>query len=52
MKVIMHSAIESLRPRKNPYWKQVAIIDEPGIYLEGKFGIRLENLILCVKKGK
>lgn len=22
--------------------------DEPGIYLEGKFGIRLENLILCV----
>lgn len=26
--------------------------DEPGIYLEGKFGIRLENLILCVKKEK
>lgn len=23
--------------------------DEPGIYIEGKFGIRLENLILCVK---
>ena len=26
--------------------------DEPGIYLEGKFGIRLENLILCVKREK
>ena len=26
--------------------------DEPGIYLEGKFGIRLENLILCVKRDK
>lgn len=24
--------------------------DEPGIYLEGKFGIRLENLLVCVKK--
>lgn len=26
--------------------------DEPGIYLEGRFGIRLENLILCVKREK
>jgi len=26
--------------------------DEPGIYIEGKFGIRLENLILCVKREK
>lgn len=26
--------------------------DEPGAYLEGKFGIRLENLMLCVKAGK
>ncbi|MCR4989938.1 MAG: aminopeptidase P family protein [Lachnospiraceae bacterium] len=23
--------------------------DEPGIYIEGKYGIRIENLILCVK---
>ncbi len=22
--------------------------DEPGVYIEGKFGIRLENLMLCV----
>ncbi|MCD7825728.1 MAG: aminopeptidase P family protein [Clostridiaceae bacterium] len=26
--------------------------DEPGIYLEGSYGIRLENLILCVKREK
>lgn len=26
--------------------------DEPGIYLAGKYGIRLENLILCVKREK
>ena len=24
--------------------------DEPGIYLEGKFGIRLENLLVCARK--
>lgn len=23
------------------------ISDEPGLYLEGRFGIRLENLVLC-----
>ncbi|MCR4739974.1 MAG: aminopeptidase P family protein [Lachnospiraceae bacterium] len=26
--------------------------DEPGIYIEGKYGIRLENLLLCVEKEK
>ena len=26
--------------------------DEPGLYFEGKYGIRHENEILCVKKGK
>ena len=24
--------------------------DEPGIYLEGKFGVRLENLLVCAAK--
>lgn len=24
--------------------------DEPGLYLEGKYGIRLENLVLCVER--
>jgi Xaa-Pro aminopeptidase len=26
--------------------------DEPGLYLEGEYGIRLENLLLCVKDRK
>ena len=26
--------------------------DEPGIYLEGKYGIRIENEMLCIPKGK
>ena len=26
--------------------------DEPGLYLEGQYGIRLENLILCVEREK
>lgn len=26
--------------------------DEPGLYLEGRYGIRLENLILCLKDKK
>lgn len=25
--------------------------DEPGLYLEGEYGIRLENLLLCVSRG-
>ena len=24
--------------------------DEPGLYLEGKYGIRIENLLLCIEK--
>ena len=26
--------------------------NEPGIYLENKYGIRLENELLCISKGK
>lgn len=26
--------------------------NEPGVYLEGQYGIRLENEILCVKAGE
>lgn len=26
--------------------------NEPGLYLEGRYGIRLENLVLCVKEGE
>lgn len=28
------------------------VSDEPGIYKENKYGIRLENILLCVKKGE
>lgn len=38
-------------PQLNPVLKEGMITsDEPGVYLEGEFGIRIENLILCVKK--
>ncbi len=30
----------------------MVISDEPGLYLQGKYGIRLENLLACVKKEK
>ena len=40
-------------PGKNAVFEEGMITsDEPGIYLEGKYGIRLENLILCVKREK
>lgn len=40
-------------PGKNAVLEEGMITsDEPGIYLTGKYGIRLENLILCVKREK
>lgn len=27
------------------------ISDEPGVYIAGKYGIRIENILLCIKKG-
>ena len=30
----------------------MVISDEPGLYLHGKYGIRLENLLACEGKGK
>lgn len=43
----------SAQPDHNAVMEEGMITsDEPGIYLEGKFGIRLENLIVCVKKEK
>lgn len=38
-------------PQLNPVLRPGMITsDEPGVYLEGEFGIRIENLILCVEK--
>lgn len=35
--------------REAPFCPGVIVSDEPGVYLEGKFGVRLENLLLTVK---
>lgn len=35
-----------------PLQEGMIISDEPGLYLEGRFGIRLENLVLCRKGEK
>lgn len=35
--------------RETPFFPGVIVSDEPGVYLEGKFGVRLENLLLTVK---
>jgi Xaa-Pro aminopeptidase len=29
----------------------MAFSDEPGIYLDGKFGIRIEDTVVCTKDG-
>lgn len=40
-------------PGKNPPLEAGMITsNEPGLYLEGRYGIRLENLILCVQEEK
>ena len=28
------------------------VSDEPGVYIEGKYGIRTENILLCVSREK
>ena len=35
-----------------PLEEVMIVSDEPGLYLEGRFGIRLENLVLCRKGEK
>ncbi len=35
--------------REVAFFPGVVVSDEPGIYLEGKFGVRIENLLLCEK---
>lgn len=41
-RISLHTAGESA-----PFEEGMLTSDEPGVYLEGKFGIRLENLMLC-----
>ena len=50
----VHEKPNSFRPRTYPFQEKECVLqegmitsDEPGIYLEGKYGIRLENMIVC-----
>ncbi len=40
------------RPSLTPLKEGMVITDEPGIYIEGKYGVRIENDLLCVKDTK
>ena len=47
----VHEGPQGIRMRDTspaPFAEGMLTSDEPGVYLEGKFGIRLENLMLCV----
>lgn len=54
----VHEGPQRIHWRTAPGAKSVAleegmiISDEPGLYLEGRFGVRLENLVLCRKAEK
>lgn len=45
----VHEGPQSIRPNENPVTIEPGMIqsNEPGIYRAGKYGIRIENLILC-----
>lgn len=40
------------RPEVVPFMPGMVCSDEPGLYIEGKHGIRTENLMYCLKKNK
>ena len=47
----VHEGPQGIRMRDQspvPFEAGMLTSDEPGVYIEGKFGIRLENLMLCV----
>ena len=52
----VHERPDGFRWKHNPGHNDLAVIeegmvtsDEPGVYIEGKFGIRIENELVCVK---
>ncbi|MDR1680008.1 MAG: aminopeptidase P family protein [Prevotellaceae bacterium] len=47
----VHEGPQSISPRENPVALQAGMIvsNEPGLYREGEYGIRLENLVLVKK---
>jgi Xaa-Pro aminopeptidase len=52
----VHEGPQTLRYRKRdaaddtPFVSGMVITDEPGVYKAGKYGIRIENVLLCVDK--
>ena len=46
----VHEGPQSIRMEENPVTLKPGMItsNEPGIYVEGRYGIRIENLILCM----
>lgn len=51
----VHEGPNSIRWKSSsqdiPFEVGMITSNEPGIYLEGQYGIRLENLLLCVERG-
>lgn len=51
----VHEGPAGIRPKVNAsaayggMYEGVYVSDEPGLYIEGKYGVRLENMLLCVK---
>ena len=44
-----HQIRKNVRPcTLVPFCEGMTITDEPGIYVPGKFGVRIENILLCV----
>ena len=49
----VHEGPHSLRPHNAvAFVPGMVITDEPGIYEEGKYGIRIENELICVEAGE
>ncbi len=50
----VHEGPQDIRQNLNPTPLQAGMInsDEPGIYREGRYGVRHENLLLCVEAGE
>jgi Xaa-Pro aminopeptidase len=50
----VHEGPQSIRTQENPVPLKAGMItsNEPAIYRNGEYGIRIENLILCVEKAE
>ena len=48
----VHEGPNAVRMKRadTPFEEGMITSDEPGVYIEGEFGIRLENLVLCREK--